>query len=105
MLAERREYDTTIDRLIREIQLNQISFQTYTPSPGERWDTITGSLNTYGNPYAIEVLKRFNRKYATRLRLGPDTPLRLPNFKITEYLNLNSLPPWDERRQRSSVGG
>lgn len=102
MLATRYEYDVVIDDLIRQIQLNELSFQTYLPSPGERWDTITGTAQVYGNPYAIEILKRFNPKYANRLRLGPDTPIKLPNFQINNYVNLNSLPPWDPRRANTN---
>ena len=100
MVQERRQYDEVVDDLILGVQLKTLEFQTYTPSQGERWDNLAAATEVFSNPYAIEILKRFNPEYANRLILGPDTPMRIPLFRIQDYVNINSLPPWDPRRRQ-----
>lgn len=91
-------YSDAIDLLLRSAAAKALNYREYTPAPGERWDNIAAATEVYSNAYSIELLKRFNPQYANMLELGPETPIRIPLIEVDQYVNPNSLPPWDPRR-------
>lgn len=87
-----------IDVALRQMGEGTISYRIFQPAGRMRWDTIAYAFWT--NPWVYELLMRANPHLIGRVWVDENDRLKVPEIESRPWIDLNALPPWDERRRQ-----
>jgi hypothetical protein len=87
-----------IEETLRQMHAGAVQYRIFQPNNPTRWDQLSYAF--YGNPWLEEILVRANPEYLGQVWLPAGAQVRVPEIETRPWVDPNSLPPWDPRRQQ-----
>ncbi|MFH7241802.1 MAG: hypothetical protein ACHWZW_03025 [Spirulina sp.] len=86
-----------IEDVTRRLHQGTQPFRQFVPNVDVRWDALSHAF--YGTPWLEEILVRANPNHIGQVFAPAGTTLIIPELGKVAWVDPNSLPPWDTRRQ------
>lgn len=92
------DHGQLIEETLREMYLDDVLFRPFTASAPVRWDAIAYAF--WSTPWIYELVLRANPVMMRQPYLKGGETVWLPQIEQRPWVDPNSLPPWDKRRQQ-----
>lgn len=86
-----------IETTLRQLHRGQLLYRHFTPNIPVRWDAL--SYAVYGSPWLQEILHRANPQLTGFVTIPAGATVTIPEVEQRPWVDPNSLPPWDPRRE------
>ena len=87
-----------IEDVLQDMRTADILYREFTPNRRTRWDSISHGF--WSNPWLYELLTRANPDLLNKRFIEPGEVVLVPEIPERPWVDPNSLPPWDPRRQQ-----
>jgi hypothetical protein len=87
-----------IETTLRQMAAGTVRYRIFRPNVAIRWDQVSYAF--YSNPWLEEILVRANPELLATEFIPPGTSIKVPEIEPRPWVDPNSLPPWDTRRQQ-----